>query len=111
MCDRGAEGTAGSATADTLSHLTGSRCQTIHYKHEIRPRPRAGRSNALTASPTVLRNEGITEADMSVARGIVRQLEASRGGGMHVTNYVHQDGSHSHSTWAKSRMVFPLIEV
>jgi hypothetical protein len=48
---------------------------------------------------------------MPVARGIVKQLEASRGGGVHVTNYVNQDGSHSHSTWAKSRMVFPTIEV
>ena len=48
---------------------------------------------------------------MPVARGIVKQLGSSRGGGVHVTNYVHQDGSHSHSTWAKSRMVFPIIEV
>jgi hypothetical protein len=48
---------------------------------------------------------------MPVARGIVKQLESSRGGGFHVTKYVHQDGSPSHSTWAKSRMVFPTIEV
>jgi hypothetical protein len=48
---------------------------------------------------------------MPVARGIVKQLESSRGGGVHVTQYVHQDGTPSHSTWAKSRMVFPMIEV
>jgi hypothetical protein len=48
---------------------------------------------------------------MPVARGIVKQLGSSRGGGFHVTEYVHQDGSPSHSTWAKSRMVFPIIEV
>jgi hypothetical protein len=48
---------------------------------------------------------------MPVARGIVKQLGSSRGGGVHVTEYVHQDGSPSHSTWVKSRIVFPIIEV
>jgi hypothetical protein len=48
---------------------------------------------------------------MPVARGIIKQLGSSRGGGVHVTEYVHQDGSPSHSTWVKSRMLFPIIEV
>lgn len=48
---------------------------------------------------------------MPVARGIIKQMGGSHGGGMHVTDYVRQDGTVSHSTWAKSRMVFPLIEV
>lgn len=48
---------------------------------------------------------------MPVARGVVKQMGGSSGGGFHTTDYVHQDGSFSHSTWAKSRMVFPLIEI
>jgi len=48
---------------------------------------------------------------MPVARGIVKQLEPSRGGGVHVTDYVRQDGTIVDSKWAKSRMVFPVSEV
>lgn len=48
---------------------------------------------------------------MPVARGVIKQMEGSRGGGIHTTDYVYQDGTFSHSTWAKSRMVFPLIDI
>ena len=48
---------------------------------------------------------------MPIARGIVKQLDQPRGGGIHTTDWHHQDGTYSHQTWTKSRMVFPRIHI
>lgn len=47
---------------------------------------------------------------MPVARGTVRSLEPPIGGGLIITNYEYEDGS-TRQRWAKSRMVFPLIQI
>jgi len=48
---------------------------------------------------------------MAVARGIVRQLDLPSGGGLHTTEWRYEDGTYSHQTWTKSRMVFPLVHI